>query len=44
MSWAGREERPDVGTKAIAADHFIVHPKVPAIAKLFVKVRTRTSG
>ncbi|HKC57898.1 MAG TPA: hypothetical protein VKC35_17325 [Vicinamibacterales bacterium] len=37
MSWAGREDVRMSG-RGIAADHFIVHPKVPAIAKLFVKV------
>ena len=28
---------PESG-RTIPADHFIVHPKIPAIAKLFVKV------
>jgi hypothetical protein len=37
MSWAGHENVRMSG-RGIAADHFIVHPKVPAIAKLFVKV------
>ena len=37
MSYAGRDTVRMSG-RAIAADHYIVHPKIPAIAKLFVKV------
>ncbi|HEY3159068.1 MAG TPA: hypothetical protein VGJ78_08935 [Vicinamibacterales bacterium] len=37
MSYGGRETVRMSG-RAIPADHFIVHPKIPAIAKLFVKV------
>ena len=37
MSYGGRETVRMSG-RAIEADHFVVHPKIPAIAKLFVKV------
>jgi hypothetical protein len=37
ISYAGRD-RIRMSDRTIAADHFIVHPKVPAIARLFVKV------
>ena len=37
MSYAGRDTVRMSG-RAIAADHYLVHPKIPAIAKLFVKV------
>jgi hypothetical protein len=37
MSYAGRDTIRMSG-RAIAAEHYIVHPKVPAVAKLFVKV------
>ena len=37
MSYGGRESVRMSG-RAIDADHFVVHPKIPAIAKLFVKV------
>ena len=37
MSYGGRESVRMSG-RAIAADHFVVHPKIPAVAKLFVKV------
>ena len=37
MSYAGRENVRMSG-RSIAADHYIVHPKIPAVAKLFVKV------
>ena len=37
MSYGGRDSVQMSG-RAIAADHFIVHPKIPAVAKLFVKV------
>ena len=37
MSYGGRETVRMSG-RAIAADHFVVHPKIPAVAKLFVKV------
>ena len=37
MSYGGRDTVKMSG-RAIPADHFIVHPKIPAVAKLFVKV------
>jgi hypothetical protein len=37
MSYAGRDTVRMSG-RSIAADHYIVHPKIPAIARLFVKV------
>lgn len=37
LSYAGRETVRMSG-RSIAADHYIVHPKIPAIAKLFIKV------
>ena len=37
MSYGGRETVRMSG-RAIPADHFVVHPKIPAVAKLFVKV------
>jgi len=37
LSHAGRETLRMSG-RAIAGDHFVVHPQIPAIAKLFVKV------
>lgn len=37
MSYAGRDTVRMSG-RAIAADHYVVHPQIPAIAKLFVKV------
>jgi len=37
MSYAGREAVKMSG-RAIAAERFVVHPQIPAIAKLFVKV------
>ena len=36
MSYGGRDTIRMSG-RSIAADHFIVHPKIPAVAKLFVK-------
>jgi len=37
MSYGGRDSIRMSG-RTIAADHYIVHPKIPAVAKLFVKV------
>ena len=37
MSYAGRDTVRMSG-RAIPADHYVVHPEIPAIAKLFVKV------
>jgi hypothetical protein len=37
LSYAGRDTVRMSG-RSIAADHYVVHPHVPAIAKLFVKV------
>ena len=37
MSYGGRDAVRMSG-RTIPADHYIVHPKIPAIAKLFVKV------
>lgn len=37
LSYGGRETVRMSG-RAIPADHYVVHPKVPAVAKLFVKV------
>jgi hypothetical protein len=37
VSYGGRETVRMSG-RAIPAEHFIVHPKIPAVAKLFVKV------
>lgn len=37
LSYAGRQTLRMAG-RAIPADHFVVHPKIPAIARLFVKV------
>jgi len=37
LSYAGRDSVRMSG-RSIAADHYVVHPKIPAIAKLFVKV------
>lgn len=37
MSYGGRENLRMAG-RAIAGDHFVVHPQIPAVAKLFVKV------
>jgi hypothetical protein len=37
VSYAGRD-RIRMAGRVIVAEHFVVHPKVPAIAKLFVKV------
>lgn len=37
LSYAGRDTVRMSG-RSIAADHYVVHPKIPAIAKLFVKV------
>lgn len=37
VSYAGRDTVKMSG-RSIAADHYVVHPHVPAIAKLFVKV------
>ena len=37
LSYGGRD-RIRMAGRAIAGDRFIVHPKIPAIAKLFVKV------
>jgi hypothetical protein len=41
ISYAGRD-RIRMSDRTIAADRFVVHPKVPAIAKLFVKVPDQT--
>ena len=41
ISYAGRDSIR-MSDRAIAADRFIVHPKIPAIAKLFVKVPDQT--
>jgi len=41
ISYAGRD-RVRMSDRTILADRFIVHPKVPAIAKLFVKVPDAT--
>ena len=43
LSYGGRD-RIRMAGRTIAADRFIVHPKIPAIAKLFIKVPTRRSG
>jgi len=37
LSWSGRDSVRMSG-RTIAADHYVVHPKIPAVAKLFVKV------
>ncbi len=37
VSYAGRD-RVRMATRAIEGDHFVVHPKIPVIAKLFVRV------
>ncbi len=37
LSYGGRDTIRMSG-RSIAADHFVVHPKIPAVAKLFVKV------
>jgi hypothetical protein len=37
LSYGGRDSVRMSG-RAIPADHFVVHPKIPAVAKLFVKV------
>jgi hypothetical protein len=31
-----------LSTRTVAADKFLIHPKVPAVAKLFVKVPDET--
>jgi len=37
LSYGGRDSVRMSG-RTIAADHYVVHPKIPAVAKLFVKV------
>ena len=37
LSYGGRDSVRMAG-RTIAADHYVVHPKIPAVAKLFVKV------
>jgi hypothetical protein len=41
LSYAGRDMVKMAG-RTIAADRFVVHPKIPAVAKLFVKVPDAT--
>jgi hypothetical protein len=41
LSYAGRD-RVKMAGRTIAADRYVVHPKIPAVAKLFVKVPDAT--
>lgn len=41
LSYAGKD-RVRLSTRTVAGDKFIIHPKVPALAKLFVKVPDET--